>query len=249
MKVREAEPLHKLSKQRHQVNSEHFSVTFEHIWHKHVLSSFLLHFRKELCAFSWLHMHAAMYAELILLSPCRKHTWPFFFIFSHVHMTIAEATECRGFVFMSLCCWLSSCLSIKGRIHWAHCSKLRRLDWPRYLCVHNSCSSNNNTLSASLDSLLMWKWGNNELLQGYLCVSPCHDCVSCTANLIRRDKFDKMFSDFLHLLLLWPQIDFGSGCGEEIISGFSSCRDFVGEVCKLRLCQNFANIGILIFHL
>lgn len=90
---------------------------------------------------------------------------------------------------------------------------------------------------------------NNELLQGYLCVSPCHDCVSCSANLIRRDKLLKMFPDFLYLLLLCPQMDFGSGCWEEMISGFSSCRDFMGEVCTYWLCQNFTNIRILIFHL
>lgn len=49
-----------------------------------------------------------------------------------------------------------------------------------------------------------------------------------------------MFSDFLHLLRLWPQIDFGSGCGEEIISGFSSCRDFRG-----RKCASFGCVRIL----
>lgn len=67
---------------------------------------------------------------------------------------------------------------------------------------------------------------NNELLQGYLCISPCHDCESCSANLIRWDTLLKMFSDFLHLLILCPQIDFRSGCWEEMISAFSSCREF-----------------------
>lgn len=52
---------------------------------------------------------------------------------------------------------------------------------------------------------------NNELLQGYLCASPCHECVNSSANLIRRDKLFKMFSDFpLSPILLCPQIDFKS---------------------------------------
>lgn len=117
------------------------------------------------------------------------------------------------------------------------------------ICVCTTAAAATTHCQRALTRCWCGNGRNNELLQGYLCVSPCHDCVSCSANLIRRDKLLKMFSDFFHLLLLCPQIDFGSGCWEEIISGFSSCRDVVGEVCKYRLCENFTNIWILIFHL
>lgn len=151
MKVRKAEPLRKRSRQRHKVFSEHLSVTFVHIWHKYVLSFFCIVGRSSALSLSTLNWCYCLDAQDI-----RGFFFLSFFSFLVIYAS-AEATECRGFVFTSLCCWLSACLSIYGRIHWAYCSKLRRLDWHRYLCVHNSCSSNNNTLSASLNSLLMWK--------------------------------------------------------------------------------------------
>lgn len=69
-----------------------------------------------------------------------------------------------------------------------------------------------------------------------------HDCVSCSAHFIRRDKLLKMFSDFLHLLLLCPQIDFGSWRWEEMINSFSSCRDFLGEVPVVSKVYKYLNI-------
>lgn len=102
--------------------------------------------------------------------------------------------------------------------------KLQRLDWS------DSCVCTTAAAAAHCQRALTHCWcGNgryNELLQGYLCISPCHDCESCSANLIRWDTLLKMFSDFLHLPILCPQIDFKPVCWEEMISAFSSCRDF-----------------------
>lgn len=72
-----------------------------------------------------------------------------------------------------------------------------------------------------------------------MCVSPCHECVSYSANLIGKDKLLKMFSDFLQLLLLCPQMDFGSGCWEQIFSAFSSCGVFLLEKWKVSVVSDF----------
>ena len=104
---------------------------------------------------------------------------------------------------------LSLCRGIRGGIHRAHSTLLQSLDWP------DSCERTTTTHTHCQRALTRRRCGNgknNELLQGYLCVSPCHDCVSGSANLIRWDKLLKMFSDFLSLLLLCPQIDFRSVC-------------------------------------
>lgn len=220
-----------MSKWRHPVISVHVSIAFAHIksdkmmpFHPYSSNCFPLYLRDELSAFSWLHMHASTCAELIC--PCCLHAQSINGYFS-LHFQSRMCHYC--------------CSHWKQRIHLyvplllePFCS--RHLGWNSLSLCHKAAAPQIGPIAASAAAatncqraLTRCRCGNgrnNELLQGYLCISPCHDCESGSANLIRWDTLLKMFSDFLHLLILCPQIDFRSGCWEEMISAFRSCREF-----------------------